>query len=68
MNNNDNIYIDVFKVFFIVSNESKIDEELKYSLNNKGMTNPKKLISKIFDKNIIVSIYSFEFIPKELEQ
>ena len=68
MNNNDNKIIDVFKVFFIVSNESKIDEELKYSLNNKRMTNPKKLISKILDKNIIVSIYSFEFIPKELEQ
>ena len=67
MNNNDNKIIDVFKVFFIVSNESNIDKELQFSLNNKGMTNLKKLFSKTFDKNILVSIYSFEFITKKLE-
>ena len=68
MNNNDNTIIDIFKVFFIVSYESNIEEEFQFSLNSKGMTNLKKIITKILNKNIIVSVYSFEFIPKELEE
>ena len=62
MNNN------AFKVFFIVSNKLNIDEELQYFLSNKGMLNLKKIFTKILDKNIAVSIYSFEFISKELEE
>ena len=68
MNNNDNTIIDIFKVFFIVSYESNIEEEFQFSLNSKGMTNLKKIITKILNKNIIVSVYSFDFIPKELEE
>ena len=71
MNNNDNRIIDndVLRVFFIVSNESIYDNELQYSLINKGMTNLTKIITKYLDNNnISVSVYSFEFISKELEE
>ena len=69
MNNSDNKIIDdALRVFFIVSNESNIDNELQYSLINKGMTNLQKIITKNMDKNIIVSVYAFEFFSKELEE
>ena len=66
--NNENKIIDALKVFFIVSNESNIDKDIQYSLINKGMTNLIKIISKNLDNNIIVSVYCFEFVSKELEK
>jgi len=66
--NNENEIINALKVFFIVSNESNIDNDIQYSLINKGMTNLKKIISKYLNNNIIVSVYCFEFVPKELEK
>ena len=68
INENENINIDAFKVFFIVSNESNIDNDIQYSLINKGMTNLKKIISKYLNNNVIVSVYCFEFVSKELEK
>jgi hypothetical protein len=67
-NSDDKIIDDALRVFFIVSNESNIDNKLQYSLINKGMTNLQKIITKNLDKNIIVSVYSFEFFSKELEE
>ena len=66
--NNENKIIDALKVFFIVSNESNIDKDIQYSLINKEMTNLIKIISKNLDNNIIVSVYCFEFVSKELEK
>ena len=69
MNNSDNKIIDdALRVFFIVSNESKIDNDLQYSLINKGMTNLEKIITKSLDNNMTISVYSFEFLSKELEE
>ena len=69
MNNSDNKIIDdALRVFFIVSNESNIDNDLQYSLINKGMVNLKKIISKDLDNNMTASVYSLEFISKELEE
>ena len=69
MNNSDNKIIDdALRVFFIVSNESKIDNDLQYSLINKGMTNLENIITKTLDNNMTISVYSFEFLSKELEE
>ena len=68
MNNYDNkMNDDILRVFFIVSNESNIDNELQFSLINKGMTNLKKIITKNLYHNITASVYSFEFISKILD-
>ena len=67
-NNNENKNIDALKVFFIVSNESNIGNELEYSLIDKGMRNLKKINTKYLDNNISISVYSFEFFTKELEK
>ena len=35
-----------YKVFFIASNQTVLDNNIEYSINHSGMTNLKKIISK----------------------
>jgi hypothetical protein len=59
------------KVFFIASHETNLDNILEYSLGeNKGMNNFHKNLTKNMsgdkDKKYTISVYSYDFIPKEL--
>ena len=63
--------MDNFKVFFIVSHETNLDNILEYSLGeNQGMTNFHKNLTKNMEgdegKKYTTSVYSYDFIPKEL--
>ena len=63
--------MDNFKVFFIVSHETNLDNILEYSLGeNQGITNFHKNLTKNMEgdegKKYTTSVYSYDFIPKEL--
>ena len=63
--------MDNFKVFFIVSHETNLDNILEYSLGeNQGMSNFHKNLTKNMNgdegKKYTISVYSYDFIPKEL--
>ena len=61
-----------FKVFFITSNLSKDNKNIKYAIDDKGIGNLKNIITKkmIYEKNeFIVSVYSFDIInPEKIEK
>ena len=60
--------LDIFKVYFITSNITNIENEIYYSLcSSDGMTNLKKVLTNTIDNNINISIYSFDIIPNNIK-
>jgi hypothetical protein len=65
---------NIFKVFFITSNKKDLDNIIHYSLEkNDGMTNFQNNLTKYISKEedgieYTISLYSFEFNPKELKE
>ena len=58
-----------FKVFFITSNQSYLDDKLEYELNKSGMINLKKVLSKIAKHNredFTTSVFTFDIIKEDL--
>ena len=60
-----------YKVFFIASNLSSLDNEIKYSLSNangmKNLTQVLKINEKYNSKNFTTYVFSFDFIRGENE-
>ena len=60
-----------YKVFFIASNQTVLDNSIEYSINHSGMTNLKKIISKykIYNgENFTVSVFSFDINVNDLKE
>ena len=61
-----------YKVFFITSNLSSLDNEIEYSISNSNMivnlTQILKKSGRYKNKNITTYIFSFEFIQGELNK
>ena len=72
MDEKENEKTSIKKVFFITSNQSKLDESIKYSLvSKKGVANLKKIMDSIISYNrekFTRSVYTFDIVPKELEE
>ena len=59
------------KVFFIVSNQSSLDDKIEYSLKKGGMINLQSVISKPFKHKkdeFTTSVYSFDFEKENLNE
>ena len=60
--------IELYKVFFIIGIKSNFDYDYKCSLSSKeGMINFKRVYINNEEENKMISVYSFEIIPKELK-
>ena len=60
---------ELFKVFFITSNQTSLDDNLEYSLTKSGMVNLHKVLSKITKYNnqkFTISVFSFDIIKDDL--
>ena len=64
-----NIVTDLFKVFFITSTKSNLENEIHYSLcNHNGMTNLQNVLNSTIENDLIISVYSFDIIPKNIKE
>ena len=61
-----------YKVFFIASNLSSLDNEIKYSLSNangmENLTQVLKINEEYNSKNFTIYVFSYEFIQGELSE
>ena len=60
---------ELFKVFFITSNQTSLDDNLEYSLEESGMVNLHKVLSKTFryeNQDFTTSVFSFDIIKDDL--
>ena len=67
LNNNK----ETFKVFFITSNQSSLEQKLEYSLAKPGMINLKKVYSKTEKykgEDFSISVFSFDIEKKNLRK
>ena len=59
------------QVFFITSNQSKINEKLDYSINQAGIINLKPIVEKTLmykREDFTTRVFSFEIIPNDLKE
>ena len=62
---------EIYKVFFITSNQSSLDDRIKYELNQNGMVNLQKICSSISyykGENFTTSVFSFDIIKDDLSK
>ena len=58
-----------FKVFFITSNLSSLDNQLEYNINKSGMVNFGRVLSKtqrFSNENYTISVFSFDIVKEDL--
>ena len=68
-NKKDDKSTNALKVFFIISNKSELKNKYKISLfNQEGIINLNNILNKDMENNINISVYSFDFIPKDLKE
>ena len=71
MNDDNNLKLTKNKIFFIISNQSKLDEILQYSLlKEDGMENLNCILKKPIKyrrQDFITNVFYFEIIPEQLK-
>ena len=56
------------QVFFITSNQSKLDKSLEYSLSSKNLKNILTKTEKFKNENFIIRVFSFDIVEKLLKK
>ena len=71
MNDDNNLKLTKNKIFFIISNQSKLDEILQYSLlKEDGMENLNCILKKPIKyrrEEFIINVFYFEIVPEQLK-